>query len=200
MGAHLDGPIQYPAHGKVASLRSPDGHMIGIYEPANVWKRRDNKQNYSRAKVAMKLKCSEWLTCWQQTMQNCSRNGSLLRRRAPIASTTFSFHQNHWGRRTAFTFHCDTKTSDSHRLNKSPPAIDFFLLVGYMVSRHCSQYQISIAWIPYNHVPTGTSFLGRYVSCPSHKVADFIWPSLCALQSTLSSYDTRVWLESFLVY
>lgn len=34
MGAHLDGPIQYPAHGKVASLRSPDGHMIGIYEPA----------------------------------------------------------------------------------------------------------------------------------------------------------------------
>jgi catechol 2,3-dioxygenase-like lactoylglutathione lyase family enzyme len=34
MGAHLDGPIQYPAHGKVASLRSPDGHMLGIYEPA----------------------------------------------------------------------------------------------------------------------------------------------------------------------
>lgn len=34
MGAHLDGPIQYPAHGKVAALRSPDGHMIGIYEPA----------------------------------------------------------------------------------------------------------------------------------------------------------------------
>ena len=32
-GAHLDGPIQYPAHGKVASLRTPDGHMIGVYEP-----------------------------------------------------------------------------------------------------------------------------------------------------------------------
>eukprot|EP00977_Amphora_coffeiformis_P008079 scaffold1808_cov158-Amphora_coffeaeformis.AAC.3 len=27
-GAHLDGPIQYPAYGKVASLRAPDGHMI----------------------------------------------------------------------------------------------------------------------------------------------------------------------------
>ena len=35
MGGHLDGPIQYPAHGKMAVLRSPgDGHMIGIYEPA----------------------------------------------------------------------------------------------------------------------------------------------------------------------
>ena len=33
MGAHLDGPIQYPAHGKVAALRTPDGHMIGLYEP-----------------------------------------------------------------------------------------------------------------------------------------------------------------------
>mmetsp|Transcript_30025 Transcript_30025/g.72507 ORF Transcript_30025/g.72507 Transcript_30025/m.72507 type:complete len:139 (-) Transcript_30025:455-871(-) len=33
MGANLDGPIQYPAHGKVAALRSPDGHMIGLYEP-----------------------------------------------------------------------------------------------------------------------------------------------------------------------
>ncbi len=33
-GGHLDGPIQYPAHGKVASLRSPDGHLIGLYEPA----------------------------------------------------------------------------------------------------------------------------------------------------------------------
>jgi predicted enzyme related to lactoylglutathione lyase len=32
MGGHLDGPIQYPAHGKVAALRSPDGHMIGLYE------------------------------------------------------------------------------------------------------------------------------------------------------------------------
>jgi catechol 2,3-dioxygenase-like lactoylglutathione lyase family enzyme len=34
LGAHLDGPIQYPAHGKVAALRTPDGHMIGLYEPA----------------------------------------------------------------------------------------------------------------------------------------------------------------------
>jgi predicted enzyme related to lactoylglutathione lyase len=33
LGAHLDGPIQYPAHGKVAALRSPDGHMVGLYEP-----------------------------------------------------------------------------------------------------------------------------------------------------------------------
>ena len=33
MGGHLDGPIQYPAHGKVAALRAPDGHMIGLYEP-----------------------------------------------------------------------------------------------------------------------------------------------------------------------
>ncbi|CAM9786782.1 unnamed protein product [Phaeothamnion confervicola] len=35
MGAHLDGPIKYPAYGKVASLRSPDGHMIGLFEPAH---------------------------------------------------------------------------------------------------------------------------------------------------------------------
>lgn len=34
MGGHLDGPIQYPAHGKVAALRAPCGHMIGLYEPA----------------------------------------------------------------------------------------------------------------------------------------------------------------------
>ena len=33
LGANLDGPIQYPAHGKVAALRAPDGHMIGLYEP-----------------------------------------------------------------------------------------------------------------------------------------------------------------------
>ena len=35
LGGHLDGPIQYPAHGKMAALRSPDGHMIGVYEPAS---------------------------------------------------------------------------------------------------------------------------------------------------------------------
>lgn len=34
LGGFLDGPIQYPAHGKIAALRTPDGHMIGIYEPA----------------------------------------------------------------------------------------------------------------------------------------------------------------------
>ena len=33
MGGHLDGPIQYPAHGKTAVLRTPDGHMIGLHEP-----------------------------------------------------------------------------------------------------------------------------------------------------------------------
>lgn len=35
LGAHLDGPIQYPAHGKIALLRAPvnDNHMIGLYEP-----------------------------------------------------------------------------------------------------------------------------------------------------------------------
>jgi predicted enzyme related to lactoylglutathione lyase len=34
LGGHLDGPIQYPAHGKVAALRTPDDHMIGLYEPS----------------------------------------------------------------------------------------------------------------------------------------------------------------------
>lgn len=34
LGGKLDGPIQYPAHGKVAALRAPDGHMISLYEPA----------------------------------------------------------------------------------------------------------------------------------------------------------------------
>ena len=33
LGGQLDGPIQYPAHGKVAALRTPDGHMIGLQEP-----------------------------------------------------------------------------------------------------------------------------------------------------------------------
>lgn len=32
-GAHLDGPIQYPAHGSVAVLRTPDNHMIGLFQP-----------------------------------------------------------------------------------------------------------------------------------------------------------------------
>lgn len=34
-GGHLDGPIQYEAHGKIAALRSPDGHMLGLYEPTS---------------------------------------------------------------------------------------------------------------------------------------------------------------------
>ena len=38
MGAILDGPIKYPTHGKVASLRSPDGHMIGLFEPTETIK------------------------------------------------------------------------------------------------------------------------------------------------------------------
>lgn len=32
MGAELDGPIKYPPQGKVAALRGPDGHMLGLYE------------------------------------------------------------------------------------------------------------------------------------------------------------------------
>jgi hypothetical protein len=32
-GAQLDGPIQYPAYGKIASLRTPHGHIISLYEP-----------------------------------------------------------------------------------------------------------------------------------------------------------------------
>lgn len=35
-GAALDGSIQYLPYGKLASLRSPDGHMLGLYEPANL--------------------------------------------------------------------------------------------------------------------------------------------------------------------
>mmetsp|Transcript_5809 Transcript_5809/g.14165 ORF Transcript_5809/g.14165 Transcript_5809/m.14165 type:complete len:141 (+) Transcript_5809:409-831(+) len=33
LGASMDGPIQYPAHGTMAALRGPDGQMIGLYEP-----------------------------------------------------------------------------------------------------------------------------------------------------------------------
>lgn len=35
MGSTLDGPIKYPAHGKFAALRTPDGHMIGLFEQAD---------------------------------------------------------------------------------------------------------------------------------------------------------------------
>jgi catechol 2,3-dioxygenase-like lactoylglutathione lyase family enzyme len=31
-GATLDGAIKHEPHGKVAVLRSPDGHMLGLYE------------------------------------------------------------------------------------------------------------------------------------------------------------------------
>eukprot|EP00039_Didymoeca_costata_P006823 m.93709 g.93709 ORF g.93709 m.93709 type:complete len:118 (-) comp13407_c0_seq2:1586-1939(-) len=34
MGARLDGPILYPTYGKIASVRSPTGHMIGLFEPS----------------------------------------------------------------------------------------------------------------------------------------------------------------------
>jgi predicted enzyme related to lactoylglutathione lyase len=33
-GAMLDGPIKRPAFGNFASIRSPDGHMIGLFESA----------------------------------------------------------------------------------------------------------------------------------------------------------------------
>ena len=31
-GAILDGPIKYPAYGKLAAMRSPEGIMLGLYE------------------------------------------------------------------------------------------------------------------------------------------------------------------------
>ncbi|CAM9304744.1 unnamed protein product [Heterosigma akashiwo] len=34
LGASLDGAIQYPVHGKIASIRTPDGHMVGLFEAA----------------------------------------------------------------------------------------------------------------------------------------------------------------------
>ncbi|KAI9921286.1 hypothetical protein PsorP6_002349 [Peronosclerospora sorghi] len=36
LGAIMDGPIKYPAHGKTAALRSPDGVMIGLRIPTLV--------------------------------------------------------------------------------------------------------------------------------------------------------------------
>lgn len=35
LGARLDGPIRYPVHGKAASMRGPDGHMLSLYEKAS---------------------------------------------------------------------------------------------------------------------------------------------------------------------
>mmetsp|Transcript_16932 Transcript_16932/g.30234 ORF Transcript_16932/g.30234 Transcript_16932/m.30234 type:complete len:124 (+) Transcript_16932:253-624(+) len=34
LGGLLDGPIKYPVEGKVAAVRAPDGHMIGLFEPS----------------------------------------------------------------------------------------------------------------------------------------------------------------------
>ena len=35
LGARLDGPIRYPVHGKAASMRGPNGHMLSLYERAS---------------------------------------------------------------------------------------------------------------------------------------------------------------------
>lgn len=35
LGGQLDGPVQYEAHGKVAAVRSPDGHMVGLFEASS---------------------------------------------------------------------------------------------------------------------------------------------------------------------
>jgi catechol 2,3-dioxygenase-like lactoylglutathione lyase family enzyme len=34
LGGRLDGKIQYETHGAVACVRTPDGHMIGMYQRA----------------------------------------------------------------------------------------------------------------------------------------------------------------------
>lgn len=36
LGSALDGAIRYESYGKVAAIRSPDGHMVGLVEKANV--------------------------------------------------------------------------------------------------------------------------------------------------------------------
>ncbi|KJE95388.1 hypothetical protein CAOG_05842 [Capsaspora owczarzaki ATCC 30864] len=33
-GAILDGPLKHELYGKIASLRTPDGHMITLFEPS----------------------------------------------------------------------------------------------------------------------------------------------------------------------
>ena len=33
LGATLDGAIKYPASGKVAAVRAPDGQMLSLHEP-----------------------------------------------------------------------------------------------------------------------------------------------------------------------
>ncbi|CAF2039246.1 uncharacterized protein LOC103838223 [Brassica rapa] len=34
LGGELDGAIKYEVHGKVASVRCLDGHVLGLYEPS----------------------------------------------------------------------------------------------------------------------------------------------------------------------
>ena len=41
-GGMLDGAIKYKSFGKVAALRSPDGHMLGLFEPAIAEESPDN--------------------------------------------------------------------------------------------------------------------------------------------------------------
>lgn len=36
LGAALDGAVRYEPYGKLAAVRSPDGHMLGLYERANL--------------------------------------------------------------------------------------------------------------------------------------------------------------------
>lgn len=36
LGAALDGAVRYEPYGKVAAVRSPDGHMVGLFEKANL--------------------------------------------------------------------------------------------------------------------------------------------------------------------
>ncbi|XP_008238991.1 PREDICTED: uncharacterized protein LOC103337600 [Prunus mume] len=45
LGAELDGPIKYEIHGKVASVRCIDGHMLGLYEPALELQKKSLKCN-----------------------------------------------------------------------------------------------------------------------------------------------------------
>jgi len=35
LGGMLDGTIKYKSFGKIAALRSPDGHMLGLFQPAS---------------------------------------------------------------------------------------------------------------------------------------------------------------------
>ena len=35
-GGSLDGPVRYNAYGKVAAVRTPDGHMLALFEKADL--------------------------------------------------------------------------------------------------------------------------------------------------------------------